>query len=124
MGINDDSGRITIEVMVKDFQFINTHPFIIVEIIGAWDNRLAARIGTDVQWALEMDNNRAHHAVRVGERLEFDGTKSIAFGAPITSYRWEFHDGTVVGDSKAEKTYHKPGTYMATGRRRPGSEGR
>ena len=57
---------------------------------------------------------RPHHALRVGERLEFDGTKSIALGAPITSYRWEFHDGTVVGASKAEKTYHKLGTYMAT----------
>lgn len=56
---------------------------------------------------------RPHRAVRTGETVRFDGTKSVAFGAPIAAYRWEFHDGTIVKQARAEKVYDKPGTYMA-----------
>jgi hypothetical protein len=56
MGAYDESSRITIEVVVNDFQFVYPHPFIYVEIIAASDSRLAASIGTGEQWRLEMDN--------------------------------------------------------------------
>jgi hypothetical protein len=55
---------------------------------------------------------RPHRAVLTGETVKFDGTKSVAFGKPVKSFRWEFHDGTVVNEPEAEMIYEKPGTYM------------
>lgn len=55
-----------------------------------------------------------HHTVRVGETVVFDATNSFAQGSKITSCRWEFHDGTHGDGPTVEKTYDKPGCYMAT----------
>jgi hypothetical protein len=57
---------------------------------------------------------RPHQAIRVGETVRLDGTKSLAFGSRIKTFRWEFHDGTSVEKPMAEKVYDRPGTYMAT----------
>ncbi len=57
---------------------------------------------------------RPHHAVRTGESIRFDGTRSLSYGSKIKTYRWEFHDGTSVNGARAEKVYDRPGTYMAT----------
>jgi hypothetical protein len=57
---------------------------------------------------------RPHRAVLTGETVKFDGAKSIAFGKAVKSYRWQFHDGTVVNEVKAEKAFEKPGTYAVT----------
>lgn len=56
---------------------------------------------------------RPHHAVRTGETVRFDGTRSLCYGSKIRRFRWEFHDGTSVSDVRAEKVYDRPGTYMA-----------
>lgn len=56
---------------------------------------------------------RPHHTVRIGETVVFDGTNSAAKRSRITSYRWEFHDGTHADGPKAEKVYEKPGCYVA-----------
>jgi murein DD-endopeptidase MepM/ murein hydrolase activator NlpD len=56
---------------------------------------------------------RPHHAVRTGETVRFDGTRSLAYGSKIKTFRWEFHDGTSVDRARAEKVYDRPGTYMA-----------
>ncbi len=56
---------------------------------------------------------RPHKAVRTGEVVRFDGTRSLAYGSKIKTFRWEFHDGTSVYSARAEKVYNRPGTYMA-----------
>jgi len=56
---------------------------------------------------------RPHKAVRTGETVRFDGTRSLAYGSKIKSFRWAFHDGTSVNSARAEKVYDRPGTYMA-----------
>jgi murein DD-endopeptidase MepM/ murein hydrolase activator NlpD len=57
---------------------------------------------------------RPHHTVLTGEEILFDGSNSLAFGTKIASYKWQFHDGATVEESKASKTYNSPGTYIAT----------
>jgi murein DD-endopeptidase MepM/ murein hydrolase activator NlpD len=57
---------------------------------------------------------RPHHTVLTGEEVLFDGSNSLAFGTKIASYKWQFHDGATVEESKASKTYNSPGTYIAT----------
>jgi hypothetical protein len=56
---------------------------------------------------------RPHHAVHTGEVVKFDGTRSLSYGSKIKSFRWEFHDGTSVNSTRAERVYDRPGTYMA-----------
>jgi len=56
---------------------------------------------------------RPHVAVRTGEVARFDGTRSIAFGSSVTSYRWEFSGGLALRGARVEKTFDAPGTYMA-----------
>ena len=45
--IYDSSKRVTIEGAVRDFQFINPHPFLIIEVSDG---------GKPLEWKLEMDN--------------------------------------------------------------------
>ncbi|MHC4944935.1 MAG: PKD domain-containing protein [Planctomycetota bacterium] len=57
---------------------------------------------------------RPHKVALTGDRVIFDAASSMTSGSKITSYTWEFHDKTTVNGSMAEKTYEKPGCYMAT----------
>jgi hypothetical protein len=45
--IYDSSKQVTVEGVVRDFQFINPHPILTI---------VAAAGGRDVEWRLEMDN--------------------------------------------------------------------
>ena len=45
--IYDSSKRVTIEGAVREFQFINPHPFLIVDVTDG---------GKTLEWRLEMDN--------------------------------------------------------------------
>jgi len=56
---------------------------------------------------------RPHLAVRAGEVVRFDGTRSLAFGSSVTSYRWEFPGGVSLSGARAERVFDSPGTYMA-----------
>jgi hypothetical protein len=56
---------------------------------------------------------RPHKMGLTGERVLFDGSNSMDFKSKITSYTWEFHDGTTFKGPFAEKVYEKPGCYMA-----------
>lgn len=57
---------------------------------------------------------RPHLTVSTGERVLFDGSNSISFGGRITSYKWILPDGEIVNGVAAEKTFDKPGVYIAT----------
>lgn len=56
---------------------------------------------------------RPHHTAVTGEKVVFDGRKSIAIGAKIISYRWEFLDGTSEDGPIAAKVFDRPGAYTA-----------
>ena len=54
---------------------------------------------------------RPHVAARCGEVVRFDGTRSMAFGSRLASYRWEFPGGVSLTGASVEKTFDAPGTY-------------
>ena len=45
--IYDSSKRVTVEGAVRDFQFVNPHPFLVIEVTEG---------GKTAEWRLEMDN--------------------------------------------------------------------
>jgi len=54
---------------------------------------------------------RPHVAALTGEAINFDATRSRAFGSTIASYRWEFPGGVSATGARTEKTFDAPGTY-------------
>ena len=54
---------------------------------------------------------RPHLVAAAGETLELDGSRSICDGATIESFRWDLHDGDVVENARATKTYDREGSY-------------
>lgn len=58
IGIYDDQKRFMIEVEVRNFELINPHPLIFVEITGIPDGQAIDGIEIGQTWTLEMDNTR------------------------------------------------------------------
>lgn len=56
---------------------------------------------------------RPHRTARTGDVVTFDGSRSLAVGGNITSYRWVFHDGAESRGPRAERVYERPGCYSA-----------
>jgi murein DD-endopeptidase MepM/ murein hydrolase activator NlpD len=57
---------------------------------------------------------RPHHIALTGEKVVLDGSHSLAWGGnKIASYRWVFPDGQTVNNRRAEKTFDRPGAYVA-----------
>jgi murein DD-endopeptidase MepM/ murein hydrolase activator NlpD len=54
---------------------------------------------------------RPHCTAVAGEPVTLDGGRSICDGARIASFQWRLHDGEVVGNVRAVKTYRKEGMY-------------
>src|SRR5262245_64200637 len=75
----DSSKRVTVEGAVREFQFINPHPFLIIEV---------SESGKTLEWKLEMDNRFE----LINEGMKADnlkpGDRVVVFGS---FYR--FRDG-------------------------------
>jgi hypothetical protein len=56
---------------------------------------------------------RPHQTVSTGEKVLFDGSNSLGFGAKIVSYKWILPDGEAANGITAEKRFDRPGVYIA-----------
>jgi hypothetical protein len=56
---------------------------------------------------------RPHMTARTGAPIRFEGGRSLCPDAEIRSFQWLFHDGTTRRGVTADKTYARPGCYMA-----------
>jgi murein DD-endopeptidase MepM/ murein hydrolase activator NlpD len=56
---------------------------------------------------------RPHKTAITGNKVLFDGSSSMTLKSTITSFKWEFDDGTSAEGPRAEKVYEKPGCYAA-----------
>jgi hypothetical protein len=73
-GIYDSSKRVTVEGAVREFQFINPHPFLIIEVTEG---------GKTLEWRLEMDNRyelidegMSADTLKRGDRIVASGSQS------------------------------------------------
>lgn len=73
-GIYDSSKRVTVEGAVREFQFINPHPFLIIEVTEG---------GKTSEWRLEMDNRyelidegMSVDTLKRGDRVVASGSQS------------------------------------------------
>jgi hypothetical protein len=72
-GVYDSSRRVTIDGTVLEFQFINPHPFVIVEVVE--------RDRGAQTWRLEMDNRFELAAIGVTAGTLKPGDRVIAAGS-------------------------------------------
>lgn len=73
-GVYDSGRQVTVAGIVKEFHFVNPHPFIIVEIHSA---------GRDEAWKLELDNRSELSDVGVTDQTFQPGDRVTVSGNPI-----------------------------------------
>jgi murein DD-endopeptidase MepM/ murein hydrolase activator NlpD len=56
---------------------------------------------------------RPHAVALTGDKVLSDGSRSMALNSTITSFKWEFDDGTFAEGPRVEKVYEEPGCYAA-----------
>jgi hypothetical protein len=94
--IYDRSKQVTVEGAVREFQFINPHPFLVIDV---------AEGGKTVEWRLEMDNryeliNEGMKAdtLKAGDRVVASGSLSrtnpqgmylMRLDRPVDGFRYE-----------------------------------
>lgn len=94
--IYDSSKRVTVEGAVREFQFINPHPFLVIEVSEG---------GKTIEWRLEMDNRyelidegmsaatlkRGDHVVASGSlsRSNPQGMYLMRLDRPSDGFRYE-----------------------------------
>jgi hypothetical protein len=81
--VYDSSRRVTLEGVVSQFQLVNPHPFLVIDVIEPRDAR--GDTGTTQSWRLEMDNLWELAAIgitastlRPGDRVRVSGSLARA----------------------------------------------
>ena len=98
-GVYDNSRQLTLDGTVRQFDFINPHPFITLEVVSAQ--------GKPEQWTLEMDNRRElaelgfrADTLKPGDRLVITGSAARRepralyvrrLERPSDGFRYEHH---------------------------------
>lgn len=54
---------------------------------------------------------RPHRVAWAGSKIRLDGSKSMSLDAEISSWEWQFSDGTTASGPVTDKVYSKPGEY-------------
>ena len=73
-GVYDSSRKVTIEGVISEFQFINPHPFVIMDVTKG-GKKLE-------QWKLEMDNRSELVEIGVTSQTLRPGDRVIVTGSP------------------------------------------
>ena len=77
--VYDDSQRVTIEGVVTRFQFVNPHPFVVMDISNP--------NGTAQQWMLEMDNRSELVEIGFDNATLKPGDRIVVTGSPARTQR-------------------------------------
>jgi hypothetical protein len=72
-GMYDSSQTTTLEGVVAQFQFVNPHPFLVVNV---------QRGSGSEQWQMEMDNRRELSGIGITDATLRPGDRVVVFGSP------------------------------------------
>jgi len=88
IGIYDDQKRFTVEVEVRDFELVNPHPLIFVEITDIPDGQDIEGIAVGQTWTLELDNRRELTALGFNKRTFIPGDQLVVAVDPSRHTRY------------------------------------
>ena len=88
IGIYDDEKRFTVEVEVRDFELVNPHPLIFVEITSIPEGQASDGIAVGQTWTLEMDNLRELTALGFNNETFLPGDELLVAVDPSRHTRY------------------------------------
>ena len=88
IGVYDDQKRFTAEVEVREFELINPHPLILVEIIDIPVGQTTDGIEIGQTWTLEMDNLRELTALGIHNGTFIPGDRILVALDPSRHTRY------------------------------------
>lgn len=88
IGVYDDQKRFTAEVEVREFELINPHPLILVQIIDIPDGQATDEIEIGQTWTLEMDNLRELTALGIHSETFIPGDRVLVAADPSRHTRY------------------------------------
>lgn len=88
IGVYDDQKRFTVEVEVRNFELIDPHPLIIVEIIDIPEGQEIDGIAIGQTWTLEMDNVRELIALGFNNETFIPGDQIVVAVDPSRHTRY------------------------------------
>ncbi len=88
IGMYDDQRRFTVEVEVREFELVNPHPLIFVEITNIPDGQASDGIAVGQTWTLELDNRRELTALGFDRRTFIPGDQLVVAVDPSRHTRY------------------------------------
>jgi hypothetical protein len=88
IGVYDDQQRFTVEVEVRNFELIDPHPLIFVEITGIPGGQEIDGIAIGQTWTLEMDNARELRALGFNRETFVPGDRIVVAVDPSRHTRY------------------------------------
>ncbi len=88
IGIYDDQKRFTVEVEVREFELVNPHPLIFVEITDIPDGQVIDGIAIGQTWTIEMDNRRELTALGFNDETFIAGDQLLVAVDPSRHTRY------------------------------------
>ncbi len=73
-GVYDSSRQVTIQGIIRQFHFVNPHPFVTIEV--------RSESGTIGQWRLEMDNRSELAGIGMDSDTLKSGDRVVVSGSP------------------------------------------
>ena len=88
IGVYDDQQRFTAEVEVKEFELVNPHPLMFVQIVDIPDGQVIDGIEIGQTWTLEMDNKRELTALGINNETFIPGDQILVAVDPSRHTRY------------------------------------
>jgi len=88
IGVYDDQKRFIAEVEVREFELINPHPLILVQIIDIPDGQGTDGVEIGQTWTLEMDNLRELTALGIHSDTFINGDRIVVALDPSRHTRY------------------------------------
>ena len=88
IGVYDDQKRFIAEVEVREFELINPHPLILVQIVDIPDVQAPDGIEIGQTWTLEMDNLRELTALGINSQTFIPGDRVLVAVDPSRHTRY------------------------------------
>lgn len=88
ISVYDDERRFTLEVQVLEFELIDPHPLIFVEVIGIPQGQTMNEVAPGQTWTLEMDNARELRALGFYDQTFLPGDRMLVAVDPSRHTRY------------------------------------
>lgn len=100
----EEPSTFSLRLIAQDEQGVNS----------SWSEPLSVTVSQEVEGAPPLPDIQSPTEISVNQTMEFNASGSIDLDGEITSYFWDFGDGTTSIEIHPLHKYRQPGTYEVT----------